>query len=116
MRIEPPIDSRTPYFPELWTTRLPGAWIESCPSGSISIRRPWGMIRVGAAVLRFMKLLLSCISMLASGRHRQRLEPLERRARARLVQEPVLVGPVAVQDVDQRIDGTIVAAGVAAAD
>src|SRR3954447_8985021 len=122
MRIEPPSDSSTPYFPEFWTTRLPGAWIESCPSGSISIRRPWGMMRVGAAgsgVLRLMNpafLRFSLSSMVAVGRHRQRLEDLERRGRARRDQQPVLVRPMAVENVDQRIHGTVDAASVLAAD
>src|SRR5687767_167213 len=41
---------------------------------------------------------------------------MDRPRAARSHQEPVFVGPVAVQDVDQRIDGTIDAVGPLAAD
>src|SRR6185436_1905971 len=93
-------DSRVPYLPEFWTTTLPGAWIESWPSASVSIRVPRGMIIVGAAssmLLLLMKRLLSC-------KRRQRLEALRRGSVARLQQQALLVLPAVVQDVDQRID------------
>src|SRR4051812_50046308 len=70
--------------------------MESCPSGSISMRRPLGMIMVGARLsgLDFMVLLLLRLE-LRLGARRQRLEALDRPRIAGLQQQPVVVRPAA---------------------
>src|SRR3954471_11408855 len=90
--------------------------MESCPSGSISMRRPLGMIMVGARLsgLDFMVLLLLRLE-LRLGARRQRLEALDRPRIAGLQQQPVVVRPAAVQDEQQWIDGAKLAVRTPAA-
>src|SRR5687768_10830872 len=104
--MEPPSDSSVPYLPEFCTTTFPGAWIESRPSGSTSMRVPRGMIRVGAAsstVVRLMDtaFLPSCFP--AFDDSRQRLVSLQLGRAPHLGQQALFVGPAVIQDVDQRI-------------
>src|SRR5687768_11855297 len=103
MRIEPPSDSSVPYLPEFWTTTLPGAWIEIWPSGSISIRVPRGMIIVGAAS-SIVPRLMSYLPLLLSNKRRQRLVSLQGGPFPGFQQQPFLVLPAVIQNVDERID------------
>src|SRR4051812_49944066 len=80
--------------------------MESCPSGSISMRRPLGMIMVGARLsgLDFMVLLLLRLE-LRLGARRQRLEALDRPRIAGLQQQPVVVRPAAGQGKKKGVEG-----------
>src|SRR5829696_2082919 len=99
--MEPPSDSSVPYLPEFWTTTFPGAWIESRPSGSTTMRVPRGMIRVGAASSTLARLMKP--TFLLSYDCRQRLVPLQLGRAPRSGKQAFFIGPAVIQDVDQRI-------------